>query len=44
MRCRPTDDEIYYKRGEAYEQDGDLLLAMEDYSKVSVTICKFLRI
>lgn len=41
MRLRPTDDEIYYRRGEIYEEEGDIVMAMTDYAKVSVTVSSF---
>lgn len=37
LRIKPTDDEIYFKRAQMYEED-DLLLAMDDYAKVSIAV------
>lgn len=42
LRYRPTDPEIYYKRGEIHEEEGELILAMEDYSKVCIIIFNFI--
>lgn len=35
IQCSPTDDDIYFRRAELYFQENQLLLAMDDYAKVS---------
>ena len=35
IKCRPEDDDNYFKRAEMYEKRNEILLAMEDYAKVS---------
>uniref|UniRef100_F7B7F4 Tetratricopeptide repeat domain 6 n=1 Tax=Ornithorhynchus anatinus TaxID=9258 RepID=F7B7F4_ORNAN len=32
LKCKPTDDNIYFKRGEVYEKENKIL-SMDDYSK-----------
>lgn len=35
IQCSPTDDDIYFRRAELYFEENQLLLAMDDYAKVS---------
>lgn len=35
IQCCPTDDDIYFRRAEMYFEENQLLLAMDDYAKVS---------
>lgn len=35
IQCCPTDDDIYFRRAELYFEENQLLLAMDDYAKVS---------
>ncbi len=35
IKVKPNDAEIYFKRAKMYEKTGEILLAMEDYAKVS---------
>lgn len=39
IQCSPTDDDIYFRRAELYFEENQLLLAMDDYAKVSSLFC-----
>lgn len=35
IQCSSTDDDIYFRRAELYFEENQLLLAVDDYAKVS---------
>lgn len=35
IQCNSTDDDIYFRRAELYFEENQLLLAVDDYAKVS---------
>lgn len=36
IKCSPTDDDVYFRRAELYFEENQFLLAMDDYTKVSL--------
>jgi tetratricopeptide (TPR) repeat protein len=38
IKCMPTNADVYFRRGEMYEK-ANKVLAVDDYSKVSLIVC-----
>lgn len=38
LKCRPSDDDIYYRRAQMYEAQEELIIAMDDYARVIIAI------